>query len=137
MGIFLQHNLFETRHGFIYIRWTSNKIAFCLKYIITFTILMFIIVYGIFIILSMCQCCTRLIITLNDIVNKRERRSINRFIDLSQAPLLRKYDTWQGSNFSLRIWTQEYSVADPGCLSRILIFTQPDPGSKNSNKREG
>jgi hypothetical protein len=34
------------------------------------------------------------------------------------------------------------SVADPGCLSRILIFTHPgsripDPGSKNSNKREG
>ncbi len=33
------------------------------------------------------------------------------------------------------------SVADPGCLSRILIFTHPgsrisDPGSKNSNKRE-
>jgi hypothetical protein len=32
-------------------------------------------------------------------------------------------------------------VADPGCLSRILIFTHPgsrisDPGSKNSNKRE-
>jgi hypothetical protein len=30
------------------------------------------------------------------------------------------------------------SVADPGCLSRILIFTHPetrisDPGSKNSN----
>ncbi len=34
------------------------------------------------------------------------------------------------------------SVADPVCLSRILIFTHPgsrisDPGSKNSNKREG
>jgi hypothetical protein len=34
------------------------------------------------------------------------------------------------------------SVADPGCLSRILIFTHPgsrisDPGSKNSNKRGG
>jgi hypothetical protein len=34
------------------------------------------------------------------------------------------------------------SVADPGCLSRILIFVHPgsqisDPGSKNSNKREG
>ncbi len=34
------------------------------------------------------------------------------------------------------------SVADPGCLSRILIFTHPgsrisDPGSQNSNKREG
>ncbi len=33
------------------------------------------------------------------------------------------------------------SVADPGCLSRILIFTHPgsrisDPRSKNSNKRE-
>ncbi len=40
------------------------------------------------------------------------------------------------------------SVADPGCLSRILIFTHPgsrisdpgsripDPGFKNSNKRE-
>ncbi len=32
-------------------------------------------------------------------------------------------------------------MADPGCLSRILIFTHPgsrisDPGSKNSNKRE-
>jgi hypothetical protein len=27
------------------------------------------------------------------------------------------------------------SVADPGCLSRILIFTHP--GSKNSNKRDG
>ncbi len=35
-----------------------------------------------------------------------------------------------------------HSVADPGCLSRILIFTHSgsriqDPGSKNSNKREG
>ncbi len=34
------------------------------------------------------------------------------------------------------------SVADPGCLSRILIFTHPgsrisDPGSKNRNKRAG
>ncbi len=34
------------------------------------------------------------------------------------------------------------SVADPGCLSRILIFTHPgsqisDPGSKHSKKREG
>ncbi len=34
------------------------------------------------------------------------------------------------------------SVSDPGCLSRILIFTHPgsrtpDHGSKNSNKREG
>ncbi len=32
-----------------------------------------------------------------------------------------------------------HSVADPGCLSRILIFTQPgipDLGSKNGNKRE-
>jgi hypothetical protein len=34
------------------------------------------------------------------------------------------------------------SVADPGCLSRILIFTHPgswisDTRSKNSNKREG
>ncbi len=34
------------------------------------------------------------------------------------------------------------SVADPGCLSRILIFTHPgsrisEPGSKNSNKRKG
>jgi hypothetical protein len=34
------------------------------------------------------------------------------------------------------------SVADPGSLSRILIFTHPgsrisDPGSKNSNKRDG
>jgi hypothetical protein len=27
------------------------------------------------------------------------------------------------------------SVADSGCLIRILIFTQPDPGSRNSNKR--
>jgi hypothetical protein len=27
------------------------------------------------------------------------------------------------------------SVADPGCLSRILFFTHP--GSQNSNKREG
>jgi hypothetical protein len=36
----------------------------------------------------------------------------------------------------------ESSVADPGCLSRILIFIHPgsqisDPGTKNSNKREG
>ncbi len=35
-----------------------------------------------------------------------------------------------------------FSVADTGCLSRILIFTHPgsrisDPGSKNRNKREG
>ncbi len=34
------------------------------------------------------------------------------------------------------------SVADPGCLSRILIFVHSgsrisDPGSRNSNKREG
>jgi hypothetical protein len=34
------------------------------------------------------------------------------------------------------------SVTDPGCLSRMLIFTHlgsriSDPGSKNSNKREG
>jgi hypothetical protein len=34
----------------------------------------------------------------------------------------------------------EARVADPGCLSRIPIFTHPgsrisDPGSKNSNKR--
>jgi hypothetical protein len=27
------------------------------------------------------------------------------------------------------------SVADPGCLSRILIFIIPDPLSNNSNKR--
>jgi hypothetical protein len=32
-------------------------------------------------------------------------------------------------------FTHVSSVADPGCLSRILIFTHP--GSKNSNKREG
>jgi hypothetical protein len=35
-----------------------------------------------------------------------------------------------------------FSVADRGCLSRILIFTHPgswnpDLGSKNSNKRKG
>jgi hypothetical protein len=34
------------------------------------------------------------------------------------------------------------SAADPGCLSRILIFIRPgyrisDPGSNSSNKREG
>jgi hypothetical protein len=34
------------------------------------------------------------------------------------------------------------NVADPGCLSRILIFTHPGSriqglGSKNGNKREG
>jgi hypothetical protein len=32
-----------------------------------------------------------------------------------------------------------YSVADPGCLSRILdldIFSIPDPGSNNSKKKK-
>ncbi len=29
------------------------------------------------------------------------------------------------------------SVADTECLSRIMILSIPDPGSKNSNKREG
>jgi hypothetical protein len=41
-----------------------------------------------------------------------------------------------------QIQVQLSSVADPGCLSRILIFVHPgsripNPGSKNSNKREG
>jgi hypothetical protein len=36
------------------------------------------------------------------------------------------------------LWIRTTSVADPGCLSRILIFTHPgsrisDPGSKNLN----
>jgi hypothetical protein len=31
--------------------------------------------------------------------------------------------------------TISINVADPGCLSRILVFVHP--GSKNSNKREG
>jgi hypothetical protein len=40
-----------------------------------------------------------------------------------------------------QIQVQLSSVADPGCLSRILIFVHPgsripNPGSKNSNKRE-
>jgi hypothetical protein len=34
-------------------------------------------------------------------------------------------------------WSAATSVADPGWLSRVLIFTHPDPRSKNSNKREG
>ncbi len=43
--------------------------------------------------------------------------------------------------FLIRIHSLHCSVADLGCLSRILIFTHPgsrisDPGSKNSNKRE-
>ena len=47
-----------------------------------------------------------------------------------------------GPNFLLQLFKTEISVADPGCLSRILIFTHPGsrislPGSKNSNKREG
>jgi hypothetical protein len=47
--------------------------------------------------LSMSHCRTQLI-TLNDWAN--ERRSINRFSHLSQAPLLRKYVPWQdGSPF--------------------------------------
>jgi hypothetical protein len=37
---------------------------------------------------------------------------------------------------------EKSKVADPGCLSRILIFTHSgswisDPGSKNRNKRKG
>ncbi len=47
-------------------------------------------------------------------------------------------------NFRSPVWqifTIFSSFADPGCLSRILIFTHPgsrisDPGSNNSNKRE-
>jgi len=39
------------------------------------------------------------------------------------------------------IFSAYFSVADPGCLSRILIFTHSgsrisDPGSKNSCKKE-
>jgi hypothetical protein len=35
---------------------------------------------------------------------------------------------------SLSLWS---IVADPGCLSRILIFTLSGSETKNSNKREG
>ncbi len=43
---------------------------------------------------------------------------------------------------NLKQLTVASSVADPWCLSRILIFTHPGsrisgPGSKNSSKREG
>jgi hypothetical protein len=31
----------------------------------------------------------------------------------------------------------ESSVADTGCLSRILIFSIPDPGSNSNKKEEG
>ncbi len=47
------------------------------------------------------------------------------------------------NSLNIRYNCVEYiSVTDPGCLSRILIFTRPgsripNPGSKNSNKREG
>ncbi len=52
---------------------------------------------------------------------------------------------WGGSTQCLGRYVNPFlacSVADPGCLSRIMIFIHPgscisDPGSKNSNKREG
>jgi hypothetical protein len=59
-----------------------------------------------------------------------KRRQVNNIFSLSQ-------------NFNYRdVCRPPGSVADPGCLSRILIFTHPgsripDLGSKNSNKREG
>ncbi len=49
-------------------------------------------------------------------------------------------DTNKAKNFCPDL--EKSSVTDLGCLSRILIFTHSgsqisDPGSKNSNKREG
>ncbi len=47
-------------------------------------------------------------------------------------------DTLLGKYLSLIVLST--SVADPGCLSRIPypdFFSIPDPGSKNSNKRDG
>jgi hypothetical protein len=51
-------------------------------------------------------------------------------------------DVYPGSQIPILFNPGSLSVADPGCLSRILIFTHPgsrisDPGSKNSIKREG
>jgi hypothetical protein len=42
----------------------------------------------------------------------------------------------------IHVSNKKISDADPGCLSRILIFSHPgawipDPRSKNSNKRVG
>jgi hypothetical protein len=43
------------------------------------------------------------------------------------------------SNLLQEIWNLNiifsllYSVADPGCLSRILLFSIPDPGSSSKN----
>jgi hypothetical protein len=46
------------------------------------------------------------------------------------------------STYIYRTMNEKPSVADPGCLSRILFLTHPrsrisDPGSKNNNKRQG
>ncbi len=53
-------------------------------------------------------------------VEQARRRSRSKSVERTQVYI---------TNFLLS------SVADPGCLSRILISTHP--GSKNSNKREG
>jgi hypothetical protein len=74
--------------------------------------------------------------------------NLNQFLLFSQIPI-----GIRGVSLVLRIriylfppdpdfFVKSGSVADPECLSRILIFTHPgsrisDPGSKNSNKREG
>ncbi len=58
-----------------------------------------------------------------------------------KSPIWRSKQLDKVSKFvwvNYRIWwgyLLKSSVADSGCLSRILIFTHP--GSKNSNKREG
>ncbi len=53
------------------------------------------------------------------------------------ASELKKKDIsfWRGEDFQGKNVKPFSSVADPGCLSRILIFTHP--GSKNINKRKG
>jgi hypothetical protein len=76
-------------------------------------------------------------------IKVKSRIRINKLLEFEiQAPVLEiRYILVR-----IRIQTPDpyliRSVADPGCLSRILIFTHPgsrisDPGSKNSNKREG
>jgi hypothetical protein len=62
---------------------------------------------------------------------------------MAKTPTVQKYrqNTVIKTAVQLNIFIQKVSVADPGCLSRIpdpdfYPSRIPDPGSKNSNKRE-
>ncbi len=50
--------------------------------------------------------------------------------------ILDQQTTMKKEQWSFTLYLQSSSVADPGCLSRILILPIPDPGSKISYTRE-